>query len=506
MRVNFVSPNPVPVKAALAEMGLIEDVLRQPLLPLAEPGRAPSAGGPRRTWSSWRRGARARRGRVSERRRTVEPGTALQRARRGRAAAWAAPPPAAPTPSSWRAAQAVVGEVLDRLELGRVRAAWPGPDGARWLARGGLGEGRPSCWPSGCPDMTEVRDGPILAGRDRIGPRHHRPARGRRRPARPRRPARRGASCPAARASAAVPTWLQAWPSCPPAFVNTGAWVGEGTMIDSHVLVGSCAQVGRDVHLAAGRPGRRRPRAARRAPGHRRGGCLRGRRRAASTRASSVGRGAVIGAGVILTGQSRLVDLVEERELRGTPDAPLVVPPRRRRRARAPGPAAIGLGARRGASPLTCPGHRQVPRRGHRRPGWRWRTRCGERRLADVHWRPASRSARRSPAMTREALLCASTAARSTSTTLAVIRARAARLRAVLPAGAEVAFAVKANPSPRVLRALRRRGARRGRRFRGRAAGCPAGRLRTPRPSCFTGPGKTDAELEAALRGRHPRR
>lgn len=36
MRVNFISPNPVPVKAALAEMGLIHDVLRQPLLPLAD--------------------------------------------------------------------------------------------------------------------------------------------------------------------------------------------------------------------------------------------------------------------------------------------------------------------------------------------------------------------------------------------------------------------------------------------------------------------------------------
>jgi 4-hydroxy-tetrahydrodipicolinate synthase len=40
MRLNFVSPNPVPVKAALAAMGLIEDVLRQPLLSLAEPGRS----------------------------------------------------------------------------------------------------------------------------------------------------------------------------------------------------------------------------------------------------------------------------------------------------------------------------------------------------------------------------------------------------------------------------------------------------------------------------------
>jgi len=36
MRINFISPNPVPVKAALAEMGLISDVLRQPLLPLAD--------------------------------------------------------------------------------------------------------------------------------------------------------------------------------------------------------------------------------------------------------------------------------------------------------------------------------------------------------------------------------------------------------------------------------------------------------------------------------------
>lgn len=37
----------------------------------------------------------------------------------------------------------------------------------------------------------------------------------------------------------------------PPMYVNTGAWVGEGTMIDSHALVGSCAQVGCRVHLSA---------------------------------------------------------------------------------------------------------------------------------------------------------------------------------------------------------------------------------------------------------------
>ena len=31
----------------------------------------------------------------------------------------------------------------------------------------------------------------------------------------------------------------------PPTYVNIGAWVGEGSMFDSHALVGSCAQVGR---------------------------------------------------------------------------------------------------------------------------------------------------------------------------------------------------------------------------------------------------------------------
>lgn len=37
----------------------------------------------------------------------------------------------------------------------------------------------------------------------------------------------------------------------PPMYVNVGAWVGAGTMIDSHALVGSCAQVGERVHLSA---------------------------------------------------------------------------------------------------------------------------------------------------------------------------------------------------------------------------------------------------------------
>jgi 2,3,4,5-tetrahydropyridine-2-carboxylate N-succinyltransferase len=37
-----------------------------------------------------------------------------------------------------------------------------------------------------------------------------------------------------------------------PSFVNVGAWVGENTMVDTWATVGSCAQVGRNVHLSGG--------------------------------------------------------------------------------------------------------------------------------------------------------------------------------------------------------------------------------------------------------------
>jgi len=37
----------------------------------------------------------------------------------------------------------------------------------------------------------------------------------------------------------------------PPMFINIGAYVGDGSMVDSHALIGSCAQVGRRVHVSA---------------------------------------------------------------------------------------------------------------------------------------------------------------------------------------------------------------------------------------------------------------
>ena len=37
-----------------------------------------------------------------------------------------------------------------------------------------------------------------------------------------------------------------------PSFVNIGAWIGEGTMVDTWATVGSCAQVGRHCHISGG--------------------------------------------------------------------------------------------------------------------------------------------------------------------------------------------------------------------------------------------------------------
>jgi 2,3,4,5-tetrahydropyridine-2-carboxylate N-succinyltransferase len=112
----------------------------------------------------------------------------------------------------------------------------------------------------------------------------------------------------------------------PPAYINVGAYVGGGTMVDSHVLVGSCAQVGRRVHLSAGVQvgGVLEPVGARpvivedQVMVGGQVGLYEGVR---------VGRGAVLGAGVILTGTSRLYDLIRQREWSGRPGHPLEVPP-----------------------------------------------------------------------------------------------------------------------------------------------------------------------------------
>jgi 2,3,4,5-tetrahydropyridine-2-carboxylate N-succinyltransferase len=111
----------------------------------------------------------------------------------------------------------------------------------------------------------------------------------------------------------------------PPAYVNVGAWVGEGTMVDSHALVGSCAQVGRRVHLSAGAMlgGVLEPVGA--LPVIVEDDVLVGGN-CGVYEGTIVGRRAVLGSGVILTGSVTVYDIPRRTTYRRTAAAPLRIP------------------------------------------------------------------------------------------------------------------------------------------------------------------------------------
>ena len=111
----------------------------------------------------------------------------------------------------------------------------------------------------------------------------------------------------------------------PPMFVNVGAWVGAGTMIDSHALVGSCAQIGERCHISAAAQV---------------GGVLEPVNASPVVIEDDVMLGgntgvyegtvvrskAVLAAGVVLTRGTPVYDLVRETVYRATADAPLEIP------------------------------------------------------------------------------------------------------------------------------------------------------------------------------------
>jgi len=111
----------------------------------------------------------------------------------------------------------------------------------------------------------------------------------------------------------------------PPMFINVGAYVDEGTMIDSHALVGSCAQIGKRVHLSAAAQvgGVLEPVNA--APVIIEDDVLVGGN-CGIFEGTLVRAKAVLGAGTILTRSTPLYDLVKGEVYRSTPDAPLEVP------------------------------------------------------------------------------------------------------------------------------------------------------------------------------------
>lgn len=202
--------------------------------------------------------------------------------------------------------------ILDDLEAGRVRAAEPdptSPDG--WRVRSEVKAAILACF----SDRTTVdwTVGP-LSFRDRA--------------AVPPRQDLAGGPWRIVPGGTAVRRG--AFLSCgvvvmPPSYVNVGAWIGPDSMVDSHVLVGSCAQVGARVHLAAGVTigGVLEPPGAR--PVIVENDAFVGAD-SALLDGVLVGAGAVIGAGVILTGTSRIYDLVRDRVIEGRAGRPLAVP------------------------------------------------------------------------------------------------------------------------------------------------------------------------------------
>lgn len=111
----------------------------------------------------------------------------------------------------------------------------------------------------------------------------------------------------------------------PPMYVNVGAHIGEGTMIDSHALVGSCAQVGRNVHLSAAAQigGVLEPVNA--SPVILEDEVLVGGN-CGVYEGTLVRRRAVLGAGVILTRATPVYDIVRGEILRAAADSPVVIP------------------------------------------------------------------------------------------------------------------------------------------------------------------------------------
>jgi 2,3,4,5-tetrahydropyridine-2,6-dicarboxylate N-succinyltransferase len=98
----------------------------------------------------------------------------------------------------------------------------------------------------------------------------------------------------------------------PPMFINVGAYVGEGTMIDSHALVGSCAQVGQRCHISAASQvgGVLEPVGA----------------MPVIIEGSIVKSGAVLGTGTILNRSTPVYDLARNAVYRAEDEKPLMIP------------------------------------------------------------------------------------------------------------------------------------------------------------------------------------
>lgn len=199
-------------------------------------------------------------------------------------------------------------QVIEHLDKGRLRVAEPGPDG--WIVQAWVKEAvllyfavaglkEESAGPLRFHDRIPVKTG-LAEARVRVVP----PG-----------TVRYGAH-------------VEPGAVIMPAFVNIGARVGSGTMVDTWATVGSCAQIGRDVHLAGGVGigGVLEPVGA--VPVVVEDGAFVGSR-CIVVEGVRVGREAVLGAGTVLTASTPIIDVTGSQEVvhRGhVPDRSVVVP------------------------------------------------------------------------------------------------------------------------------------------------------------------------------------
>lgn len=113
-----------------------------------------------------------------------------------------------------------------------------------------------------------------------------------------------------------------------PSYVNIGAWVGSGTMVDTWATVGSCAQIGRNVHLSGGVGigGVLEPLQA--TPTIIEDNCFIGSR-CIVVEGVRVKKEAVLGAGVVLTKSTKIIEVTGEQPvtIKGeVPERSVVIP------------------------------------------------------------------------------------------------------------------------------------------------------------------------------------
>ena len=204
--------------------------------------------------------------------------------------------------------QQTIREVIHLLDLGQLRVAEPTADG--WKVNEWVKKAVVLYFP--IQNMKTVEVG-IFEFHDKIPLKHNYDEKGVR--VVPPAVARRGAFI----AKGAI---------LMPSYVNIGAYVDEGTMVDTWATVGSCAQIGKHVHLSGGVGvgGVLEPLQA--APVIVEDGAFIGSR-CILVEGVRVGKEAVLGANVVLTASTKIIDVTgsEPKELKGyVPERSVVIP------------------------------------------------------------------------------------------------------------------------------------------------------------------------------------